>query len=95
MRWRNDLKGGACRGGANKKKQAHPAQIYLLSHNSYNYVYVLAKYSIYGDFCYAFDIILRLKRMHFTHSWALLLLKVTSVKRQKLIVAPKVTSVNR
>ena len=28
------------------------------------------------------------------HSWASLLLKVTSVKRQMLIVTPKVTSVN-
>ena len=31
----------------------------------------------------------------YKHSWASLLLKVTSVKRKTLIVTPKVTSVNR
>ena len=40
--------------------------IYASSYNHYNYVYVLAECSIKkGDFCYALDIILRLKRMHF------------------------------
>ena len=40
--------------------------IYALSYNRYNYVYVLAEYSIKkGDFCCTFNIILRLKRMCF------------------------------
>ena len=37
---------------------------YALSYNCYNYVYVLAAIKE-GDLFYAFDIILRLKRMHF------------------------------
>ena len=43
-----------------------PICIYALSYNRYNYVYVLAAYSIKeGKFCYAFNINLHLRRMHF------------------------------
>ena len=43
-----------------------PLLIYALSYNNYNYVYVLAEYSIKEeDICYSFNIILRVKRICF------------------------------